>query len=243
MIEKYQLLQTICLIVTLSTGVITAFSGFGWNYYSRKIAELKSIEQKKATEKTTNQILDSIKVGSEKVIDVIKTIPNMDDKAPKKKKEVTNIDAPNAQIVTSNQTGGTNTVINNNLDLPLPTITFGEWTIRNQIVDKIPKRPIGPPRDTIDVKTTYNVDSLFFNVISVNYASEINRNQIGLRIHKDDIVVGQLMKSGMLMFKSGFTPDKKFVFVIQQPGSGVYTMKLYSKTEINDPRQIIDYLK
>lgn len=242
MIEKYQLLQTICLIATLTTGVITAFSGFGWNYYSRKITELKSIEQKKATEKTTSQILDSIKVGSEKVIDVVKTIPSMNDKTQKKK--ITHLNAPNAQIVTSNQSGGVNTVINNNLDLPLPTITFGEWSVRNQVVDKIPKRPHGvSPRDSVDVKTAYGIDSVFFNQISVSYASEVNRNQIGLRIHKDDIVVGQLTKSGVLMFRSGFTPDKKFLFIIEQPGSGVYTMKLYSKTEINDPRQMVDYLK
>lgn len=243
MIERYQLLQTTCLVVTLSAGVIAAFSGFGWNYYSRKITELKSIEQKKATEKNTAQILDSIKVGSEKVIDVIKTIPSIENSTPKKKKDVTNINAPNAQIVTSNQTGGNNTVINNNLDLPLPIIKLAEWKVQNQIVEKIPKRPFGPPRDSIDVKATYKLDSLFFNQISIIYASEINRNQIGLRIHKEDIVVGQLMKNGMLMFKSGYTPDKKFVFLIQQPGNGVYIMKLYSKTEINNPNEIIDYLK
>lgn len=244
MIERYQLLQTICLIVSLSTGVIAAFSGFGWNYYTRKITELKSINQQKTTEKTTTQILDSIKVGSEKVIDAIKTVPSEENKIPKKKNEEVIINAPNAQIVTSNQTGGTNTVINNNIDLPLPTITLTEWTVRNQIVDKIPKRHLGlRRRDTIDVKTTDNVDSLFFNQISINYVSEINRNQIVLRIHKEDIIEGQLTKSGMLMFKSGNTPDKKFAFIIQQPGSGIYIMKLYSKTEITNPDQIIDYLK
>ena len=76
MIERYQLFQTICLIVTLFTVVIGAFSGFGWNYYSRKIAELKGIEQKKSDEKISNQIFDSIITSQAKVIDKIKEIPN-----------------------------------------------------------------------------------------------------------------------------------------------------------------------
>ena len=76
MIERYQLIQNIWLIILTFSSFLVVISTYYYSSYSGKITELKGIEQKKADDKIASQILDSIKSNHDKVIDEIKEIPN-----------------------------------------------------------------------------------------------------------------------------------------------------------------------
>ncbi len=237
MIEKFQFLQSFFLYTGLIASIFVGISGFGWNFYTRKINNIKSLEQKKTNETNNANIIDNIDNGTKKVIKTVKSIPKI---SKSEIKQEVNINSNNAQIITNNQSGGSNTVINNNLDIPLPTILIKEWSVQNIKKETI-SSPFAFKVDTI--KQRYGYDFLYFNKIEFSYNSKFSYNQIGLRIKRKDIIIGSLFKVGKIQYGSGNNKEGDFMFIIAQPEVGIYVIDLYSVKELINPIEEFDYLK
>lgn len=106
MLERYEFLQNVCLILLLVFGILSAISTYGWNHFGKKITQLKGQQQSQTAESNTKKILDTVDSKTEKIIDVVQTHAS---KTSKTKDERANVNAPNALIVTEHQTGN-NTV-------------------------------------------------------------------------------------------------------------------------------------
>ncbi len=151
------------------------------------------------------------------------------------------INAPNALIVTNEQSGGTNTVITNKVEPSLPRIIWSGWSIQNskvnEIIDRFTRQKIITPFEKA------NQDFLYHNQIKITYISEFSRNEIGFRIKAIDILHGKIVKSGRVQSQIRGTNEGWFVFVLSQPENGIYTLDIYSKNPIDTIYDKIDYLK
>lgn len=165
MIERLQLLQTFCMIGAFIGALIVAFSGLGWNYYSREIKYLEGKQQKITTEKTTEKIIDSVHASSDKVINELKHSPKITQTTIIDNHKEEKIIAPNALIVTSNQSGGSNTVINH---VPKPEVKVS-WSTINEKTDKILPGKYSIKKEPTIFKDKYNLDYLYKNQFYVDF--------------------------------------------------------------------------
>lgn len=155
--------------------------------------------------------------------------------------EINEINAPNALIVTKDQTGGNNTVITSKVDLPPPKIELKKWEIKNKQVTKLEGKR---PRDTIFIPNEKIQEQfLFHNKFVVSYYSEASRNEISLIIKRNDIIHSTLKKSGVLNHRFGQTKEGWHGFIIQQPQNGEYIFNVYTRESIQDILKEINYLK
>ena len=100
--EKYQVLLKICMAGVPLFTILAALCGFGWNYYGLKIKELEKVHNERIKDSISSK-KDSIKSNNTYYVsgDLVKGNKSI------KHDEII---APNALIVTKNQSGGQNTV-------------------------------------------------------------------------------------------------------------------------------------
>ena len=98
--EKFQILLKLCMIGIAVFGILGILCAFGWNYYGLKIKELEKIQ---STEKSIYQ--DTLAKTNTTTYNVSGDVVQ-GNKITKHEE----INAPNALIVTKNQSGGQNTV-------------------------------------------------------------------------------------------------------------------------------------
>ena len=150
------------------------------------------------------------------------------------------IDAPNALIVTQNQSGGNNTVINPKVDIPLPTIKLVGVSLRNEVVKEISTRParkkIALPSDK------YKYDSLYKTVFTISFACQISINEIALRIKRNDVVYLNVTHNGLMMSKTA-RDQMATIFIVSHPENGNYAFEVYTEREFSDILTDVDYLK
>ena len=224
--ERLQFLYNLSFYLTIVSGIVLALSGAGLTYFKNRIDNLEAEKKAIALDSVKREIIDSGQEHKKEIIDAVVKNSDLVIESTKKTMEENKpiINAPNAQIVTSNQSGGNNTVINN-LNLPEPTIRITEWQIRN-------------------AKTS---DSTFHNRYALTYQSAVTRSEVGFRIKRLDVVSGKIElgpPGGMLMSKTGHNAEKNFMFIVATPQNGTYYLDVFTKQEIIDaPNVTIDYLK
>ena len=90
-----------------------------------------------------------------------------------------------------------------------PQLALENWTIKNQKVSNIPKRP-GPSRDSLDIKKKFGLDHLIFNEIEFEYKTEVNRSEWTFVLNKQDVVHCLInVKSGVTNSQGVKTGDGK----------------------------------
>lgn len=154
-----------------------------------------------------------------------------------------NIIAPNALIITQNQSGGSNTVINSQVDVPLPKIRLINISSQNQIVTEIPVLESFPPGKKIKLPTEqFKYDSLYKTTFTVSYDCQVSLNEIGIRIKRSDVAYLHVTHPGMMM--SGQNKDQaSTIFFLNHPENGNYTFEIYTEKKMGDILKEVDYLK
>lgn len=97
MLEQYQILQKLFMWLVPFFSILALLSGLGWNHYGLKIKELEK-QSKPAEEKASPKTVTNYQIQGDFI------------KGGKKETNSEVINAPNALIVTSRQSGGQNTV-------------------------------------------------------------------------------------------------------------------------------------
>ena len=226
-VERLQFLYNLSFYLTIVSGIVLALSGAGLTYFKNRIDNLEAEKKAMALDSVKREIIDSGQEQKKEIIDAVVKNSDLVIESTKKTMEENKptINAPNALIVTSNQSGGSNTVINNNVNLPEPTIRITEWQVRNEITS----------------------DSTFHNRYALTYQSAVTRSEVGFRVKRYDVVSGKIQlgpPGGMLMSKTGHNKEKNFMFIVATPQNGTYFLDVFTKEEIQDaPNVTIDYLK
>jgi hypothetical protein len=153
-----------------------------------------------------------------------------------------NIIAPNALIVTQNQSGGSNTVINPQVNVPLPKIRLINISSQNEVVREIPAKPPFPNK-TIKLPTEqFKYDSLYKTTFTLLYICDVSLNEIGFRIKRNDVIYLKVTHPGMMM--SGQSKDQtSTVYLVNHPENGNYTFEVYTEKQFGNILSEIDYLK
>jgi hypothetical protein len=225
--EKYQLLQDIFGWLSLALTIAAAISGFCWNYYGGVIDDIRTHQQIEVTEKSKDHLIEKIDSSSNKItkkIDAVskKTHPQT----------VNTINAPNAQIVTSGQSGGTNVVVTN-ADLDPAVVNIQDWSIKNQMTTKI--KTFEGATEIGFSQGRERKDSVYYNKIGVNYTSHVGKLKFVLLIKRKDIIEASFYKSpGITDSRGGATTEGYKVFSIRMPDNGRYELNIYTKGPITD---------
>ena len=124
-------------------------------------------------------------------------------------------------------------------DKTKPQLTLKSWTVKNEKVTSVPKRPVGL-KDFFDAKEKFNLDYVIFNQIEFEYKTEVNRSEYTFLLNKNDAVYSLIsIKGGLINTQQIKSPDGKMGFKLKQPQNGVYVLKIYSKTHLNSLEKFI----
>ncbi len=140
------------------------------------------------------------------------------------------LNAPNALIATIGQSGGTN-IIQQKIDGPDPIYNAINSDINNE-VDKI------LPRDSIGKKIIFPSDEFPFNKLfkhsfEITFYSQIPINGFGFMLKKQDVILANVTKNGLIISKSGKTKEGYYFVFATRPENGKYTFTFYTKEPIN----------
>jgi hypothetical protein len=110
------------------------------------------------------------------------------------------------------------------------------WRVKNQRTASVPLRFMGlRPTGSIDIKEKFNVDHVIFNEIEFEYRTVVNRSEFTFLLNKNDVVHCLIsISNGMLNFATITARDGRKGFRLTQPQTGIYVLRIYSKTELND---------
>lgn len=151
-----------------------------------------------------------------------------------------NIDASNALIVTENQSGGTNTVINQKFDTPKSTILLKDWSVKNEKLTQIYDRKLNI-RDTLNLPTEdAPYEYLYFNQFQIIYSARVTVTDLVFLLKREDVIFQHVGKSGMIRWGTGATKEGYKYIAISQPENGVYTFGYYSKNPIEDIKSVLE---
>lgn len=149
----------------------------------------------------------------------------------KLEKPIEEKDKSGALIVTYNQSGGSNTVVNPIINVPDAKVEFLGFDILNLKTDKIQERRF---EDSIKLPSEKIKEPfVYLSKVKFSYVSELARNELIVLINRQDVLSCRINKNGRIMSKSGKTPDGRFAYVLQQPENGLYTIDLYLKAPIS----------
>jgi len=243
---KNKKMASLGLLIALISAFGVAIGGYMYNKYSGKSRaedhkELIKGQQELGVKVDSNkkEIIEEVIKRNEKPLDSnenkIKKI------TMKKDPEIKNeINAPNALIVTQNQSGGNNTVINPQVGIPSPVIKLQSTAAQNEIVKEIATRP---RREKISLPSEkYKYDSLYKTTFTILYTCQINLNQIGFRIKRNDVVHLNVTHSGLTMAKTVKDPTGT-IFILSRPENGNYTFEVYTEGKFGDILSEMDILR
>jgi len=150
------------------------------------------------------------------------------------------INAPNALIVTKNQQGGSNTIVNPTVEAPLPEVKMKSWDVRNKKTSQIYNR--AHRRDTINLPNEKIKESfLFQNELLVTYKATLSRNSIVFILQRKDVRIcyTKLEGSGILSLTSGTIKgginEGFYGISIKNPQNGTYRIIIHTKAELLAP--------
>jgi hypothetical protein len=226
--EKYQILQSVFGWFSLGFTILAAICGFYWNYYSGKIDDFRSDHQLASTEKTRMSVIEKIDSDSQKLLKEVHAT-----KKPSVQNTQTTVNAPNAQIVTSGQSGGTNVVVTS-ADLNPAVIEAREWSIKNEVTSTLRQQYKG------DIK--YSGPPLYRNKILISYNCSIAKLRLALLIKRDDVIKFSLSKNpGFIQLQSGHNASNNPVISVQMPTNGTYSLEMYTRDSIESLQSILEF--
>lgn len=128
-------------------------------------------------------------------------------------------------------------------DKTKPQLTLKNWAVKNQRVTTVPKRAMGraiSSKDFFDVHEKFSLEYVVFNELEFEYKTEINRSEYTFVLNKDDVVYCLIsIKNGAINVQGLKSSDGKMGFRLNQPQSGLYVLKIYSKTDLNTLNQLL----
>ncbi len=207
--------------------------------YFDELNELKSQLRKM---QASIRMKDSIKSIEVKRGNPVKGKNNKPVKLPNEEKAI-NINEPaSGFIITNNQSGGTNTIINPKVSPPPPKVNLISWDIQNKKVDEAIHMINQVTSDTIFTSKKFDRDtSIYLNEIKLLYESQIKFNLGILAIKLQGVITTRVVKNGMLYMRQGKYNSGEHWIDFMQPENGIYTIKIYSKNPV--PNNIKEVLR
>ncbi|HKO78972.1 MAG TPA: hypothetical protein VJU78_01190, partial [Chitinophagaceae bacterium] len=169
--------------------------------------------------------------------------PLQKEKAKEAAKPISNettINADNALIVTNNQSGGSNTVVQ---QIPEPVLKEVNHEKKNEKVTEIKHFYGGGTK--INLPTTeYDYPFLYQSLFTLNYFCQASVKSVKFTFNDNNVVLGDLTKMGYLNWQFVKGTDKnKPHFIVYYPENGDYEFMIYTKEKINNPLTGISFTK
>lgn len=147
----------------------------------------------------------------------------------------------NRGIVTQNQSGGNNTIVNQSVNAPLE-ISLIKLEIKNKPVAKILHGdPLNP--DTMNLPVTVQNHVVYHNKLLIQYRARIAYNAVGIAFNRSDIIFGEInyppSKELQMMYKASHREGNRYYVFIGQPQNMRYVIDVYSLTPIENIKDII----
>lgn len=230
--------------IILLIGLISIVISFCYNLKNEKAKDIhnvntKLLESEPVSDKKT--VKKEKKVSNSLPIEKYKKSILSEIKDSVQKKDNTTINATNALIVTNNQSGGTNTVINSKVDIPEPKIK-GEIICKNEKITTIPAIHNKRFKKLILPSPEYNFDFLYKSQIKLNYSADIVLSGFGFMVKRSDCVLSNIGFNGLILGKD-FKYENFKVYGVEKPSNGIYIFTVYTTNEIDDIFKDIQLVK
>lgn len=186
MLEQYQVLQKVFMWLVPFFSILALLSGLGWNHYGLKIKELEK-QSKTIEEKTSPKTINNYKIKGDFI------------KGEKKESSSEVINAPNALIVTSRQSGGQNTVNYYQNEFKAPDSDINN-SIDNNLKDLVSHFP-NHPLISIEIESGNSQR----NKVAIQLDDYLKNNNLG-QFPKGNTNMGRFPDYPVSIF---FNPDNK----------------------------------